>query len=144
MSWNRPTSFLSWPSMSRAGISILIIWASKPGGAVLITDLDGDGTVELLRSAPDYFHGAVILPRGNPSVTGQVNFPRKYGEGARQVDFSAGGKALSGPFQLDDDDQLEILAVGTTLDRRSWGFWTSEFSMEDGFLRLREDRVFFP
>ncbi len=115
----------------------------QAGRAVLVTDLDGDGTAELLRSAPDYFHGAVILPRGNPSVTGQVNFPREYGEGARQVDFSAGGKALSGPFQLDDDDQLEILAVGTTLDRRSWGFWTSEFSMKEGFLRLHEDRAFF-
>jgi signal transduction histidine kinase len=115
----------------------------QAGRAALITDLDGDGTPELLRSAPDYYHGSVILPRGNPSVTGQVNFPREYGEGARQVGRNIGGKALSGPFQLDDDDQLEILAVGTTLDRRSWGFWTSEFSMKDGRLRLREDRVFF-
>lgn len=100
------------------------------GRTVLIHDLDGDGLDELVRGGESYLTKAWISPEGPILVQDQCSFPWKYTEDMT-VSFT-----LNGPFDLDGDGDLELMAWGATADFKEWGFWVvdaQEFEIESHF-----------
>lgn len=109
----------------------------------LMKDLDSDGNPEILRGFQDHFVVSTVPTTGHTGVTSQINFPRDFGAGARSRGPRFSSVALAGPYQLDDDPELEIVAWATTQDRHQWFFKTVEYQNIDGRINMDEDRSFF-
>ena len=87
------------------------------GYPALAMDLDGDGTDELFKGGRSYLTPCKQAANGVYLIQDQLNFPREYSSN------DGAGFALAGPFDLDGDGELEIMAIGAHPDNLVWGFW---------------------
>jgi signal transduction histidine kinase len=125
------------------GLSTSPVWMGRmAGNPWVVADLDDDGNDDFLISRQDYVLISTIDSGGFRLTHDQVNFSRQYMGRAAPHGPMGTGFALAGPFDLDGDGNLEIMAWGTTEDYRTWGFWVVEILKVDGRFTLVQESEF--
>jgi signal transduction histidine kinase len=113
------------------------------GSSILVADLDGDGNEEMVRSKLDYIAISAIGHDNSFRTHDQANFPREFMGRPNAQGILGSGFSLNGPYNLDDDDNPEIVAWGASADQRRWGFWIIEVRQEGGRFSLYHQGEFF-